>query len=189
MAKLLLEGLRGCVDCLHFAANGTVPQDRPNIAAEIEKATGYPASCLVPSGNQREQRSFSHRQCETCGSRLGGDRFTFACIGQGKEAESRKVRLLPGGKPKWIRCYDNGGESADRYTIVYTRQSHDRWFNYRAMSESPFHPQGVGLFCQTQYNPPDRPTSGHLGKRIKFDSLPDDCRKLVLRDYKELWDL
>jgi len=29
----------------------------------------------------------------------------------------------------------------------------------------------------------------HLGKRIAFADLPPDCRKLVLSDYKEIWNL
>ena len=30
---------------------------------------------------------------------------------------TRAERFMPGGVPKHIRCYDNGGETADRYTI------------------------------------------------------------------------
>lgn len=29
----------------------------------------------------------------------------------------------------------------------------------------------------------------HLGRRIPFAELPEDCRKLVMQDYLELWDL
>ena len=28
-----------------------------------------------------------------------------------------------------------------------------------------------------------------LGKRINFEDLPEDCRRLVLSDYKEIWEI
>ena len=48
---------------------------------------------------------------------------------------------------------------------------------------SPFHPQGESP------DQIDRPTYGHLGKKIKFSDLPEDCQTLVLQDYKEIWGL
>lgn len=82
-----------------------------------------------------------------------------------------------------IRCYDNGGETADRYTVAYldqpetwgTLRGSESGFSMLGMSERPFHPQG---FCQH--------TSGHvgrhLGKRIAFASLPVDCQSAVKND-------
>jgi hypothetical protein len=54
------------------------------------------------------------------------------------------------------------------------------------MNGSPFHPQG---FCQHGENesPIDRPSYGHLGKRISWEDLPDDCKEVVKRDYDEIW--
>ena len=78
-------------------------------------------------------------------------------------------------KPK-VRCYDSGPDgSIDRYTVVYPDNS------YVGMSGAPFHPQG---FCQygESETPIDRPTWRHLGRKIKFNSLPEDCQKVVLRD-------
>ncbi len=116
-----------------------------------------------------------------------------------KRQQARRDSLLPGGIPKWVRCYDNGGETADRYTVVFTG-NYGRgcgWFQYVAMNASPFHPQGVGIHGE---NPTQidvnkwgyAPAMGgrcHLGKRIPFTELPVDCRKLVLADYKEIWKL
>lgn len=115
---------------------------------------------------------------------------------------------MPRGIPRWIRCYDNGGDSADQYTVCYTGRAATevsaagRWYSYVAMSGSPFHPQGVGMHGSTQNQPCDTmrdkpgwhwpPAIGrkcHLGTRIKFTQLPADCRKLVIRDYKEIWKL
>ncbi len=115
--------------------------------------------------------------------------------------QERQARLLPGGIPRYVRCYDNGGESIDRYTVVFTgryRHKTGGEFAYLAMNAAPFHPQGFG-----QHGSSDRqidvaggswggPSIGkrcHLGVRIPFDTLPTDCRALVLSDYRELWDL
>jgi hypothetical protein len=121
-----------------------------------------------------------------------------------KRATSRLNSLLPKGIPRWIRCYDNGGVdkggSADRYTVCFTSKAGSRngEYSYRAMSEYPFHPQGIGLWCSSSNHHCDvnkwgfAPMIGrknHLGTRIPFSALPADCQKLVLRDYKEIWDL
>lgn len=34
----------------------------------------------------------------------------------------------------------------------------------------------------------NRLTYSHLGKKIKFADLPEDCQKLVMKDYLYLWD-
>jgi hypothetical protein len=112
----------------------------------------------------------------------------------------RLQSLLPNGEPKYIRCYDNGGDTADRYTVVFTgryRKTIRDQFQYVGMSEHPFHPQGVGMHGESDSQidvnksgwPPAMGRKNHLGKRIPFTELPEDCRKLVLRDYKEIWNL
>lgn len=111
---------------------------------------------------------------------------------------SRRRNLMPRGIPRYVRCYDNGGESGDRYTVCFTGKagSNCGWYSYRAMSEHPCHPQGIGLWCESEHRHCDTNKSGfapaigrkcHLGRRIRFQDLPADCRKLVLRDYREIW--
>jgi hypothetical protein len=89
-----------------------------------------------------------------------------------------------------IRCYDNGGETADRYTVLYTgRYRHltagEYW--HRCMSDHPMHPQGVGMLGFDR-NYIDNRSWGqrggykHLGKPIKFEDLPPDVQKLVTLD-------
>jgi hypothetical protein len=77
-----------------------------------------------------------------------------------------------------IACYDDG-KSIDRYTVVYLDQPETRPGTFAAvgMSGLPFHPQGIGQHCTAM---PGR----HLGKRIKFQDLPEDCRRLVEQDLK-----
>lgn len=108
---------------------------------------------------------------------------------------------MPDGIPRWIRCYDNGGETIDRFTVVFTGR-------YRhltggetvvlGMSESPYYG-----FCQhSSYGPgqvvegnkrgqwpPAIGRTGNLGKRISFVDLPDDCQEIVRKDYIDLWDI
>lgn len=101
-----------------------------------------------------------------------------------------KSSLFRDWAPRYVRCYDNGGESIDRYTVVFTgcyRRQTGGSFLYLAMNSAPFHPQGFGQHGESDSSI-DRPASSHLGKRVPFASLPDDCRKLVVSDYCNLWD-
>ena len=95
----------------------------------------------------------------------------------------------PPAAPRWVRIYDNGGKSFDRYFVVFTG-------NYRrntggqviglGMSEYPFHPQGFG---QHSYSDRafDRPRSRHLGRRIPWAKLPYDCQRCARQTYDSLW--
>jgi len=68
--------------------------------------------------------------------------------------KERTERLLPNGVPRYIRCYDNGGKTADRYTVCYTgnyRGKTKGWHDYVGMSGAPFHPQGIGQHGQTEF--------------------------------------
>lgn len=111
-----------------------------------------------------------------------------------KTLQARIARLMPAGVPRYVRCYDNGGldapkGTADRYTVLFTGRASGtyqsrigRMYNALGMSAAPFHPQGIGQHCEAR-------DGAHLGKRIRFEELPEDCRRLVLRDYREIWRL
>lgn len=140
---------------------------------------------------------------------LGTCRFWCAQLNRAlNRHEARAYRLAPNGVPRWVRCYDNGGESADRYTVVYTgRSAPERSpgrteYPYRAMSAHPFDPQGIGQYGSIPHGPCDTlgkkgrawerwpPAIGrkcHLGKRIRFEDLPEDCKRCVWQDYAEIW--
>lgn len=93
-----------------------------------------------------------------------------------------------------VRCYDNGGDTADRYTVVYTgryRHLMNGHLLYVGMSNHPFHPQGVGMHAQSLDYIDNRGYGqlggyAHLGRRIDFDQLPPDCKKLVMSDCFDL---
>ena len=112
------------------------------------------------------------------------------------KTETRASRLLPivanQLTPKYIRCYDNGGETADRFTVVFTgKYRHKKTsgsFWYIGMSGAPYHPLGIGQHGESNVQI-DRPSYGHLGKKIKFLDLSKDCQSLVMNTYKDLWDI
>jgi hypothetical protein len=89
--------------------------------------------------------------------------------------------------PTFIACYDNGGETLDRYTVVFTRAlksvQRKKYYMYLGMSEDPY--KGVGLHGDSLKRI-DWPNGNHLGKKIKFEELPPLCQLLVMEDYKEL---
>jgi hypothetical protein len=115
----------------------------------------------------------------------------------------RVENLLPGGIPKWIRVYDNGGESYDRYTVIYSHSQsfgNRGWVPYVGMSANPFHPQGFGQHGEYRTVdlvegmkpgqwPPKIGRKGNLGTRIRFEDLPADCQRLVMQDYCDYWSL
>lgn len=110
---------------------------------------------------------------------------------QAARLQARREKFLPGGKPRWVRVYDNGGESIDRYTVVFTGRytaytGGAHW--YLGMSGAPFHPQGVGQHGESMKQI-DWPTYGHLGKKIRFEDLPPDCQRCALQTYCDLWSL
>ena len=81
-----------------------------------------------------------------------------------------------------IRIYDNGGKTFDRYTVIYMDFPERMTGVYEAvgMSTNPFHPQGFGQHCTAM-------PGKHLGKRIQFKDLPDDCKRLVWYDLEEYY--
>lgn len=77
---------------------------------------------------------------------------------------------------KNVRVFDAGNTQLDRYTVVYTnRYEGGAFYEARAMSADPFHPQGLSQMTSAMLG-------DHLGEEVEFDSLPPDCQKLVKSD-------
>ena len=106
-----------------------------------------------------------------------------------KPRKSRAV-WLEGAPDYVVACYDAGPDTGDRYTVLYgaplwtpdyaaawdrTRNGDPRFLPARAMSAHPFHPHGIGLFVDAMRGP-------HLGRKIKWADLPEDCKRCVLQD-------
>lgn len=84
-------------------------------------------------------------------------------------------------------CFDNGGETIDRYTIVFPDG------DLYGCNDRPFHPQGFGQFCGNITDPSFKgcgrtvkefisiaKKDKRMGKPIKFADLPDDVKKLIV---------
>jgi hypothetical protein len=71
--------------------------------------------------------------------------------------------------PKNVKSiWDNGGKSIDRYTIVYKDG------DMLGLSEKPEHPQGFSQFTSGDEGP-------HLGKKIKWENLPEHLKKHIIK--------
>lgn len=86
------------------------------------------------------------------------------------------------GAPEYVlACYDNGGKTADRYTVLFGGSiTSDRLLEQRKvfalfLSEHPSHPQGVSMWDECQAW--DR--SVH-GKHVRWLDLPEQVRKHVM---------
>lgn len=84
------------------------------------------------------------------------------------------------GAPEYVLAvYDNGGKTADRYTVLFGGSLWDESMGstvqYLAMSNNPTHPQGVSMWdtCQCYVR------SVH-GKHIKWLDLPENVRQHVI---------
>lgn len=80
-----------------------------------------------------------------------------------------------------VSCWDNGGSTADRYTIIFTNQPEDQakaTFAAVGASDDVTSPQG---FYQHTIAQPGR----HLGKRIGFTQLPEALQKRVMEDLSD----
>lgn len=81
-------------------------------------------------------------------------------------------------KKKQISCraleraiaYDDGGKTADRYTIFLDGSVY-------GMSGRPFHPQGFNQYCGEAYEL--APPGLHLGKKVRIKNLPDDVKAAI----------
>lgn len=81
---------------------------------------------------------------------------------------------------KILRIYDNGGKTADRYTVYYDVPETKggtvkNWYTCIGMDDKPFHPQGIGMHASGMLG-------RHNGKTITIDQLPFDCQKAVYQD-------
>ena len=114
---------------------------------------------------------------------------------------TRQQRLAPCGIPRWIRVYDNQGETIDRYTVVFTGLYKDRPKHgdhaYIGLSDNPNSPRGFCMSGTTDIMegkkpgqwPPAIGRRGNLGLRIPFQDLPLACQEIVWEYYACLWEI
>ena len=76
--------------------------------------------------------------------------------------------------------YDNDGKTADRWTVFSKSDLKNKQPNgmvdMLSLSENPNSPQGVSMYGQGV-------VGDHLGKEIKFSSLPKEVQKHITSRY------
>ena len=88
-------------------------------------------------------------------------------------------RWLESAPKQVLACYDNGGKSCDRYTIMFDTF----WKDYKgttridayAASENPYNPQGGGMTVSV----PSHMDRKRLGKKLKWSELPEPVQRAV----------
>lgn len=78
-------------------------------------------------------------------------------------------------------CYDDGGATADRYTIFprgrgwgsFLTNNSVRVRHALSLSQYPCHPWGISQWCECA---PGR----HLGERVSWSSLPANIQRHVI---------
>jgi hypothetical protein len=89
------------------------------------------------------------------------------------------------GSPKWVRIYDNGGGSFDRYTAVFTGNYKNRptglceYISFNTPASFWMHEESRTII--------DRPAYSHLGKQIGFYDIPVESQGALMADYKCAW--
>jgi hypothetical protein len=84
-----------------------------------------------------------------------------------------------------ISVWDDGPNGPmDRYTVVYLDDVYPNGkVDYLAMNAYPFHPQGFGQHGEMDLNAVAyKGRGGAFARRMKFEDLPDDCKRAVKQD-------
>lgn len=94
-------------------------------------------------------------------------------------------RWLDSDCPAGVLAIFDHPKFTDRYTVFYAETATYQgqvWVSYRAMSESPCSPQGVGLYGEMKAHDAAayRYCSSHYA--AKWSSLPEAVKDLVRRD-------
>ncbi len=68
-----------CGDCLQYVANGEVPEDRPELPAQVA-AQWEELEQHMCCGSSEDDEEFSTAPCDGCGSSLAGDRYGLVVL-------------------------------------------------------------------------------------------------------------
>jgi hypothetical protein len=78
--------------------------------------------------------------------------------------------------PSTARIYDNGGKTADRYTLVVPSIDEPGKLDMWGFDENPYHPQGFGQYAGSYHK---MGSYSHLGKLVSISDLPDKAQRFV----------
>ena len=94
-------------------------------------------------------------------------------------------RWLDSDCPKGVLAIYDHPQFADRYTVFYAepiRTQGETWIQYRAMSDNPFHPQGVGLYGEMKAHQLTAYRYSSRHKACKWSALPEKVKQCVEQD-------
>ena len=106
-------------------------------------------------------------------------------------------RWLEGAPPEVLDVFDNGGKTADRYTVVFggpmlilpdnadDANMGNVHVPYLGMGENPSHPQGVGMWGELRAYEVAVYRYKHGRERIRWADLPDAVKECVIRSIAE----
>lgn len=100
-------------------------------------------------------------------------------------------RWLDGDCPEGVLAIFDDPKFADRYTVFYTKPIAgetlaDMYIGYRAMSENPFHPQGVGLYGEMKAYEVSNYRYRNKHRYAKWSDLPEKVKACVLMDLTDV---
>lgn len=84
------------------------------------------------------------------------------------------------GAPEYVlACYDNGGKTCDRYTVLFGgslwEPAMGRDVSYLGMSGAPTHPQGFSMWGEMPSG-----NRAACGKHVRWLDLPEHIRTHVI---------
>ena len=89
-------------------------------------------------------------------------------------------RWLEGAPGYVLSVHDNGGKTADRYTVAFGGRLWDpamgSYVFILCMSGAPYHPQGVCMSGEIDSGDRDR----CLGRKIRWTDLPEPCQRAAV---------
>ena len=90
--------------------------------------------------------------------------------------------------PRYIKVFDNGGATLDRYTVIFTKRKVNQ-SEYLALklSDEPdgqFHNKHTILLNSTSQK-----SVPLIGRKIAFTDLPAQCQSIVRKYYRDLWSV
>jgi hypothetical protein len=80
-----------------------------------------------------------------------------------------------------LGVYDNGGKTADRYTVLYGPTQRRTQGRFRVQLYACRHSSDDGTIGYRG----ECAKGLHLGRRIAFEALPEACREAVARDLSQ----
>ncbi len=90
-----------------------------------------------------------------------------------------RTKWLDGAPEYVLDCFDNGGKTADRFTILFGGSLldpallKDRKVHYLGLSEYPSHPQGISMWGEISA------TFRPARDRVRWLDIPEDVRKHI----------